>query len=398
MSGWAVVALVVGSLGGGICGTAPVSGGELAKYDTPYYVVHSDLPVEQVREAFARMTTMAEEYHRRTQGFSGEIRSRFPFYLFSNPSDYHAAGGLEGSAGVFIVDGRGQRLMAIARGKSLWRIVQHEGFHQFAHNVIRGRLPVWINEGLAEYFGSAIWTGDGYVCGIIPPDRLKRVKAQIKGNKFLPFTEMLTMSHEEWNSGLSMRNYDQGWSMLHFLVHADDGKYVEALTRHISDLSRGASPIESFAARFGKDIAAFQQRCNEWWAALPDDPCADLYTQSTVATLTSFLARAKTAKVEIESPDDLFAALREERITIDGARYPRLWLPGSLGQDAAKQAAALGEWSLEKSGPRTVLVLTCPNGTTFTGRYTSKGSANPKVEVDVKCPGGGRHQGLGNRQ
>ena len=40
-----------------------------------------------------------------------------------------------------------------------WHTVQHEGFHQFAHAVIGGDIPTWLNEGLAEYFGEALFTG-----------------------------------------------------------------------------------------------------------------------------------------------------------------------------------------------------------------------------------------------
>ena len=57
-----------------------------------------------------------------------------------------------------------------------WHTVQHEGFHQFAHVVIRGDLPIWVNEGLAEYFGEAVFTGDGFVSGVIPPTAMTGIR------------------------------------------------------------------------------------------------------------------------------------------------------------------------------------------------------------------------------
>ena len=45
---------------------------------------------------------------------------------------------------------------------------------KFAHATIGHKLPPWLDEGLAEYFGEAIFTGDGYVDGAIPPWRAKR--------------------------------------------------------------------------------------------------------------------------------------------------------------------------------------------------------------------------------
>src|SRR5262249_41625793 len=163
--------------------------------------------------AAARITAMAEEYHERTKGFAGQITKKLPFYLYSQAEDYYAAGGMKGSAGVF--DPRTQKLMAIGDprlGDERWRIVQHEGFHQFAMAVIRGDLPIWVNEGMAEYFGESIFTGDGYVTGIVPPSRGARIKKWIAEGNALSIQEMMKLRHETWNAQLSLVNYDQAWS------------------------------------------------------------------------------------------------------------------------------------------------------------------------------------------
>src|SRR3954451_20416958 len=76
-------------------------------YQSPYYDLYSDLEPERVQEAILRMTRMAEEYHERTKEFSGVIRNKFPFYLFTRPEDYYAAGGMAGSAGVFMYSSDG---------------------------------------------------------------------------------------------------------------------------------------------------------------------------------------------------------------------------------------------------------------------------------------------------
>src|SRR5687767_4708156 len=65
----------------------------LATYEGRYYVIHTDLERDQAREAEIRMARMAEEYHARTRDFAGNIREKFPFYLFKNEKDYIAAGG-----------------------------------------------------------------------------------------------------------------------------------------------------------------------------------------------------------------------------------------------------------------------------------------------------------------
>src|SRR3954464_15105297 len=115
---------------------AQASGAEMPEVDTPYYTIHTDLDDDSVREATVRLTRMAEAYHDRTRDFAGVIDHKFPFYLYRHETDYLEAGGLTGTAGIFVYrpGTREGVLMAVA-GKhatlDTWHTVQHEGFHQF---------------------------------------------------------------------------------------------------------------------------------------------------------------------------------------------------------------------------------------------------------------------------
>src|SRR4051794_39503771 len=73
--------------------------------DSKYYAVHSDLDAATVREAVVRMNCMAEEYYERTKGMaSGRIDRKFKFMLFGTRDGYRAAGGPDGSIGVFLAN------------------------------------------------------------------------------------------------------------------------------------------------------------------------------------------------------------------------------------------------------------------------------------------------------
>mgnify|MGYP006273237301 FL=1 len=361
--------------------------GKLVKYDTKYYTIYSDLPIDGVREAAVRMTCMAQVYHEQTQDFAGQIRSRFPFYLFQRAEDYRRAGGIPGSAGVFRYrSARDQALMAIAGAKTsdrTWHVVQHEGFHQFVANVISLRVPIWLNEGLAEYFGQGIWTGDDLVVGVIPPGRLKRVKAMIRGENLLAFEKMLTMDGREWNAQLAIRNYDQGWSMLHFLVHGEEGKYRKPLVKYINAVARGADSYRSWVSIFGSNHEAFRQRYSDYWLNQPADPSAELRDEAVIQTVGSFFARAAVAKVEIDSAETLLEAMAEGRIQVEGARYPELWLPTSLGQRAVKRARELGRWELTPATGRRrpLLKLVRPDGAVVEVAYKSNGKRRPDILI-----------------
>ena len=348
---------------------------QLKEYDTPYYIIYTDLDEDSEKEAAIRMTKMAEEYHDRTKDFAGVIREKLPFYLYRSPQDYYDAGGLPGSAGVFIIDQDHGKLMAIAGQKATlntWHTVQHEGFHQFAHAVIGGNLPPWLNEGLAEYFGEGLFTGDGFVMGIVPPWRLKRLKDSITKNTLQPIPRIMLMSPQDWRAALSIANYDQAWSMVHFLVHGENGKYQQAFSACIREISQGQPFEKAWLDTLGP-ADGFEARWKAYWLSQPENPSAVLYSRATVSILTSFLARAMIQKQTFDSFDQFTSIAESGGLKIS----PEYWLPPSLLKRGLQGTQNGDKWNL--SGE--TLSATMPDGTQLTGSYRIQ---EGKVEVTVR--------------
>jgi hypothetical protein len=356
----------------------------LRTYETPYYTIHTDLGRDGAREAEVRMTRMAEEYRQRTRGFGGELRGKLPFFLFRTEADYRAAGGTPNTAGEY--DPNAGRLMAFAGGEranlATWYTVQHEGFHQFADQVIGRGMPIAVNEGLAEYFGEALFTGDSFVTGVIPPWRLKRVRASFEAKKFMPLRELLSLSHSDWNKRLSQDNYDQAWMLVHDMVHGDDGAYRDPFAAFIRDTGAGRPWDAAWPSRFG-EIDAFEAKWRVYWTNLPDDPTVDLYAEATLRTFTSFLARATARRQRFDSFEAFAAAAENDELKSTESN----WLPPSLIHDALKRAAAF-----QKDGARFAIVsdaprpprITCTSrdGKRMVGRFTLKGSRVEGVSVE----------------
>jgi hypothetical protein len=357
---------------------------QLKRYETPYYTIYTDIDPDMEKEAAVRMTRMAEEYHQRTKDFSGEITRKFPFYLYRSPVDYYAAGGLPGTAGVFIYgiyDKTDARLMAIAGQKttlSTWHTVQHEGFHQFAHAVIGGEMPPWLDEGLAEYFGEALFTGDGFVTGLVPPWRLARLQQSIRTAKLKPFNQIMLLTHGQWQSEMSIANYDQAWSMVHFLVHAENGKYQPALAACIREISHGQAFEQAWLDTFGS-ADGFEDKWKTFWLAQPPSPTSDLYVRAVLSTLTSFLARATAEKQIFNSYDAFSAAAHNGTLKMNADD----WLPSSLLKDSLPIADQYGPWELELDAHhQPMLLVTAKDGTKMTGFFVLN---NDRVKsVDVK--------------
>jgi hypothetical protein len=331
---------------------------KLPTYEGRYYVIHTDLTGDEVREADLRMTKMAEEYKIRTRDFSGAIGHKFPFFLFRDREDYYAAGGQPGSAGVF--SSRTDTLMALAGDKTTaftWNVVQHEGFHQFARSVIGGELPVWVNEGLAEYFGEGVFTGDGFVTGVISAARLERVRTLLRAGTFRPLDKMMALDHETWNQELKQENYDQAWSMVQFLAHGEGGRYQKAFGVFMRAIGTGVRWDRAWGASFGS-ADQFEQKWKKFWLELPDRPTHELYVQAIVQTLTGVLARATAQGQKFTSFEQFSAAAKSGSLKSD----PRDWLPPRLLESTWAQVEKLREGDarfelIPASGARSAMII-----------------------------------------
>jgi len=376
---WGVIALLLLLL------ATRASAADLRDYDTAYYTIHTDLDEDAVREAAVRLTRMAEAYHDRTRDFSGMIDHKFPFYLYRREADYLEAGGREGTAGVFVYRSgtREGVLMAVA-GKhataDTWHTVQHEGFHQFAHAVIGGTLPPWLDEGLAEYFGEGIFTGDGFLTGAVPPWRLERLKSEINGDadavKLQPIRQIMLLGADEWNSQMSLANYDQAWSMVYFLVHGDNGRYQHAFAACIRALASGQPFERAWLDTLGP-ADGFEKRWRAYWIGQPESPTKRLYQQAVVAILTSFLARAEAQGQTFKTFEDFRTAAAAKQLKMSDAD----WLPPALLDDAVEASRAMKGWELKTPPKKPVVLGLVTDDGQFTGTYVLKGGRVKSVNV-----------------
>ena len=396
-------------------------GDKFPTYDTPYYVIHTDLDPDALREAKARLVPLAETYYKAVQPFAGgkKVTKKFQFYLFSKEEDFHASGGPPQGKGVF----NGQEVLAfMPQGEWAnegWKNLQHECLHQFVHVFVCDNLPPWLNEGLAVYYSEAIWTGDGYVPGGIPSIRRKTIQGQIKDKSVVPLAKFLKLTQTEWvsTSGDEMLHwYNQGWSMVYFLMHADGGKYQKLLNDFIKDIQAGKPIDASFAVRFGHDGGPLGKRYDQWWTEMGEEPSPEVYAQASVAILTSFLARATAGGTKFKDVND-FLDQNKEAVTSNKGDFPNKtdqWLPGALLMSACLEAQDQKDWHwfLDNGKKFPKWIMKSDDGMVYTGtfdyvpkRVTKKGPDGKSQEsidlsrlhVDVtaaksKTAGGGLRQ------
>lgn len=271
----------------------------LQRHSSRAYTIHSDLPREQVRLYAEHMDKVFREYHERFAGFRGEPSQAMPLYLFSTQQVYlefmrHHGIDATNSGGMFFVRPQVQGLAVFVEGNSrsqTFSVLQHEGFHQFAYHFIGPDLPMWANEGLAQYFEDGIILGKSMKLGIANRNRIDRVRAALEAGKAIPLDQLLMIDSQTWGQTLNSDPqraallYAQSWSVVYFLVHGDGGRYRRAFEEYLRLVSEGRPSDTAFRKAFGsQDIEPFRRR----WEAFAGRHQPDALT--TAVARMEFLA------------------------------------------------------------------------------------------------------------
>ena len=108
--------------------------------------------------------------------------------------------------------------LALEGGQHAYPII----FHEFAHSLIDSTIagvPVWLNEGLAEYY-STFETRDAGRSAVVGLADASHVLS-LRSETLLPLPELLKVTHASpaYNEG-SKRGmfYAQSWALVHYLI------------------------------------------------------------------------------------------------------------------------------------------------------------------------------------
>ena len=283
---------------------------------TPHYVIHTDLDDSFSQDLARRIEGMYDEYAQRLAAFSGTSKyPRMEVYLFRRQSDYLSfiGGKMQNTGGMFLP---GRNLLAAfleGQGRQqLRRTLQHEAFHQFAYNAISPDLPIWLNEGLAQFFEEGLWNGPGLLLGEAPPRRVRQLHADIKNDRLLSFSQLLNMTDEQWGKRLSANRsdgalqYNQSWAIVHFLVMAQSARgeylYRARLLNMLRMLHDGKATGNAFTQSFGTNVRGFQDRFTEYAQELqPTAEATLIENQAVLADLLTDFAREGRRFDDVES-------------------------------------------------------------------------------------------------
>ncbi len=196
-------------------------------------------------------------------------------YLFASDAEFEeycdAAAGrsCSGLAGLFLPGQYGDYLLVSGDRSDQARAV---ACHELTHAFVRdgsSYVPVWLNEGLAEFWGSFSVVGKDVRIGRPDEEHLALLRRQ----GLLPLATVLGVTYESPEYNVPARRpafYAQAWLLTHYLLLGKpDGRAM--LGRYLARLQAGEEPEEAFRAAFGESSEQLNKELYGYTQRQPDE-------------------------------------------------------------------------------------------------------------------------------
>ncbi len=141
-----------------------------------------------------------------------------------------------------------------------YRTIFHEYVHLLVENTMGGTVPLWFNEGLAEYYSTFNITDENR--RVILGDVVRNHVLYLREQKLLPLRTLFAVDYKSpyYNEGNKMNIfYAEAWMMMHYLLQGEGQKRRPQLARFV-DLVRSSLTVdEAFQQAFQIGIDAFEK-------------------------------------------------------------------------------------------------------------------------------------------
>jgi len=126
---------------------------------------------------------------------------------------------------------------------STYSVAAHEGWHQFVNRHFKGRLPPFLEEGIACMFEHVEWDGDLPRWNLsINPTRTESLRKAMDAGELFKLDKLITL-HAGIVVGQSPIRieafYAQDWAFARFLWEGENGRYRPALQKLLLDTAAG---------------------------------------------------------------------------------------------------------------------------------------------------------------
>ena len=240
---------------------APVLGAQHETWveaKSPHFVVISNAGEKQARKTarqFEQIRSVFREYVLIASGHSSPVITIFAVKDENSLRDilpeYWAAKGHTHPAGIFLYN-LGQFEAAVrldAPGPNPYEGIYHEYYHSLTLPYFPG-LPVWLAEGLADFFGNSEITEKEARLGEPDPNLIQ----ELRENKLIPLDVLFKV--DQSSPYYNERNqtsmfYAESWALTHYLMLGDNGSHKQLLVAYLQKLQQDGTPEEAATKTFG---------------------------------------------------------------------------------------------------------------------------------------------------
>lgn len=218
---------------------------------SPHYVIYSTLGSRQVAARMGELMEGALSVYRSVGADVPETSLPMECYLFETRSQWAAftKSHTGDDAAIYLRVNRGgytigDWFVAYWIGETgTWSVAAHEGWHQYVARHLRGRLPPFLEEGLACLFEQVTWEADLPRWDLARNTaRLSGLRDAVDGDHLYPLPQLIRM-HAGQVVGKTNAQieafYAQSWAFARFLYDADGGRHRTALRQMLADAARG---------------------------------------------------------------------------------------------------------------------------------------------------------------
>jgi tetratricopeptide (TPR) repeat protein len=315
---------------------------------------------------FEMYTTAGEKDARRTLEYFEEVRdffmriksqqvtTRLPVTIvaFKNEKQYKPYSPNATAAAYFIGDEQRDYIVLGGVGSEHYPTAVHEYMHLLVrHSGLK--LPVWLNEGLAEVHSTLRPLAGKMLLGDIPKGRTYALQSL----KWYPTSVLVGINHDSAEFNEKDRTglfYSQSWMLTHMLMLHD--AYSRQFGKFTLDVSTSGSSEGAFQRVYGKSLVEIDKDLQAYYRSTSlkgvlfdvkmqkiqlsaGQPATELETSLTLAKLTALLHRGDEAASRYAE----IAKANPDNWQVQEAIGHLHWQQGDLGKakDGLRRAVAL---------------------------------------------------------
>jgi hypothetical protein len=196
-------------------------------------------------------------------------------------------------------------------------------YHEYLHDLLRKNdfhLPLWFEEGLAEFYSTFKANDQFAEIGHASPDHIR----WLRENNLIPLAQLFAMdqSSKTYNEGYERGVfYSESWALVHYLLMGNETRRAQAV-QYFHALASGTPGPEAFRTAFNTGEATLEKELRDYvrrslfnYARFPVEPEAKLQAKVEPLPRHELLTRLGDLLVS-EGPEQSAAAAEHFRAAL----------------------------------------------------------------------------------